>query len=197
LLQTYGRPISKTAESIDAIYQPNLLFQMTVSTSKDVNLGGIEALVGKVGPPAIASSMQSAAQRFFVAVPETRFNSFSQVALKPNGSVWPPSIDVIKFKLSVPTQPSLHTRQEWILLAENKLRGQAVDESVRTLVIQYAAIGLPVDTSDMSELASNGMIKVSRKPALGSVLIEHPGPPAPTTIKIYKTFTGSFAYKCS
>src|SRR4051812_14657373 len=92
-LQTYGRPVSKSAESIDGVYQPDLLFQMTVSSSKNVSLHGLQACVhvpAAVG--AAATGMRGAALKFFIAVPETRFHMFNQVNLKPDGSAWPAAI---------------------------------------------------------------------------------------------------------
>jgi hypothetical protein len=178
---------------VDSIYQPDLIFQMTVRTDKDVLLEGLGVVTGKVSPPAVAGYMKGATHRFFVAVPDTRFNSFNKVHIKADGSAWPPSIAGRIFKLLIPVQTSERTRQEWILAAENKLQAQNVEAAARRVVIGHAATKLPVDTSDMAELVNAGMQKVARRPAWGKELMEVTV--GQETIKIYKTFTGNFAYK--
>lgn len=210
-LQTYGRPIPVSdsrlseSESVDAIFQPDLLFQITVesnvntpgnsaSNQPEVNLAGINTAIGYM--------QHATQQRFFVAVPETRFNAFDQVSLMPAGSTWPASIGNRLFKLCIPLHTHDRTRQEWMMAAELKLQNQHVDSIVCHVAIAYAARTLPVDTSDMAELVSHGMTQVHKKPLFGTTLLKQvvgdtdSDPDRPScTIKIYRKFTGRLAYK--
>ena len=111
--QTYGRPSLKTEESIDAIYQPNKMFQMTVSTTKEVKLHGLtECIVG----------MRSANQDFFIVVPQVRYRTFKTVALSPSGADWPNSIGN-RYVLSIPLR-SKRKRDELLDEAKEQLKNK-------------------------------------------------------------------------
>lgn len=93
-------------------YQPNIAFQMAVSTSKDVNLAALNAC--------LAGMRGKASQTLMIAVPETIYHTFTTVRLQPAGSVWPPTIK--RYVLSIPIRSLAGKRKSSDVVADVKVQ---------------------------------------------------------------------------
>ena len=176
--KVYGRPNSKTAESIDGIYQPAHIFQMTVSTSKDVFLRGLKAC--------IAGMKSAASQTFVVAVPEMRYNKFTTVRLQPApDSAWPASV-TSKLVMCIPIRRSKRKMQDWMDEAEKQLKKQNLDHAA---VEEFVPMQ---DEPALMSLATEGMKVMKKKDKTGSEIGKFPT--ANPKLHVFKQKHGAFVY---
>jgi hypothetical protein len=108
--QCYGQPYSKEQEAIDSIRQSDALFQMTISTSKNVKLAGLDVAISGM------QTLDPGQLKFYIVVPDIIFDKFTSVTVKgPDGSSvsWPARIPPAnRFVLRIPIQRSkTHTRR--------------------------------------------------------------------------------------
>jgi len=174
--ETYGRPSHKTEESIDAIYQPDKMFQMTVSTTKEVKLNGLTQCV---------RGMRSANQDFFIVVPQVRYRTFTNVVLSPPGSDWPGSIGNL-YVLSISLR-SKRKRDELLDEAKEQLKNkQKLDASAVDALLQATN-----DDDDVATLEINGIEIKQRQHASWTEVGKYPNAHNPA-LHLFKQKTGAF-----
>lgn len=158
-VQGYGRPQSKQAESIDAIVQPDKLFQMTVSLNKNLKEAGLEAALAGMRSKAAGSVS------VYIAVPDSQFPNFNSVTHRgAAGAVaWPAAVALPIMVVSIPMQSlcsvsgHAHTRADLVAAAKVKLRGQAPAFPGGDAAIDELLAHGNITDDDLKELAGKGI----------------------------------------
>jgi hypothetical protein len=174
--QGYGRPILETQESIDAVYKPDKMFQMTVSTTKEVKLNGLnQCIEGMRGAPDL-----------FIVVPQMRYRTFTNMTLAPTGSSWPDCSMGHRYVLSIPLRPG-RTREQLLadarqeLVDKQRLDATAVDGLLENLKNNF---------DDLDTLSINGIELKQRTHASWTEVGKFPA--ANPVLHVYKQKTGAF-----
>ena len=174
--QTYGRPSIKTLKSVDAIYQPDKIFQMTVSTDKDVYLSGLSTCI---------AGMSSSPQDFYVVVPQMRYRTFTHVTLLPAGTAaWPGTIRH-QYVLSIPMR---RKRQREELVGEAK--SMLVNKQKLDVPAVEALLEEIKDDDDVATLAIHGITMMQRRHATWMEVGKYPA--TNPALHVFKQPTGSF-----
>lgn len=160
---------------------------MTVSTSKDVNLAGLNACVaGMAGNPNFD---------FYICVPEFQFFKFGTVTLQPSpASAWPARIPAgNRWVLSIPVHRMKKRKQEYKIDAEMQLKKAKLDPAaIRELLTKLEADSKG-DDAILVAVGSSELQQVSHQPPGGSLYGEFPaGAPK---VKVFRNKHGAFAYK--
>ena len=151
--QEYGRPKSKNAKSVDAILQPNSIFQMTVSRTdrKEVLLSGLNACC--------AGMIQKRDLNFYVVVPSTVFNNFKGVSLQPANSSWPAAMPADRhWLLSIAMPETRRQREELRRIVREKVALSILDDDALAEMLQLC------DIEELQSLADHGITVVPIKP---------------------------------
>jgi hypothetical protein len=160
-LQGYGRPQSKEAESIDAIVQPDKLFQMTVSLNKNLKQAGLAAALAGMNSKAAGSVT------VYIAVPDSQFANFNSVTHRDAaGAVaWPAVVAQPIMLVSIPMQSlcsvsgHAHARADPVAAAKLKLQGQAPAFPGNHAAIDELLAHKKLTPADIQQLTDKGLIK--------------------------------------
>lgn len=164
------------------MYQPDLIFQMTVSTSKDVNLAGLNVC--------LAGLRDKASQTLLLAVPETVYHKFTTVRLQPAMSVWPPTIKryVLSIPIRAPASGSKRKASDLLVGVKTRVTKDAAfdDAMVDELVIGRT-------DAELAALAQDGVEPMKKKHKTWMRVGSYPT--AAPQLDVYKRAgNGSFIY---
>jgi hypothetical protein len=195
--QVYGRPNSKQAESIDAIAQPDKLFQMTVSLNKNLKQAGLASTLNGMRSKAAGSVT------LYIVVPDTQFNPFQTVTHKgAAGAVpWPAALSQPPMVLSVPMKASAagagakHPRGDGKAAAKAKLQSQAPPVPGGDAVIDELLASAKVTDKDVEMLSEKGLIKWGGRGRAPNWGVIGSFPAAAPQIHVFRRGTTELIYK--
>jgi hypothetical protein len=153
--------VSKEAESIDAIVQPDKLFQMTVSRNKNLKQAGLAAALAGVRSKAAGSVT------VYIAVPDSQFANFNSVTHRGDaGAVaWPAAVAQPIMLVSIPMQSlcsvsgHVHARADSAAAAKLKPKQQAPAFPGDDAAIDELLACGKLTADDQDQLAEKGIVK--------------------------------------